>query len=44
MEVADMFRQEQMHLIAVLDEGSVVGVVREADIVRYILMTFLPGI
>ncbi len=41
-EVADMFRHEQVRLVAVLDKGRVVGVVKESDIVRYILSTMLP--
>ena len=41
-EVADMFRHENVRLVAVLDSGRVVGVVRESDIVRHILLTLLP--
>ena len=41
-EVADMFRQENVRIIAVLDGGRVVGVVHESDIVRHILLTLLP--
>ena len=41
-EVADIFRREQVRLVAVLDKGRVVGVVREGDIVRHILLTLLP--
>ena len=41
-EVADMFRREHVRLVAVLDGERVVGVVREADIVRHLLVTFLP--
>lgn len=41
-EVADIFRRERVRLVAVLDKGRVVGVVREADIVRHILVTLLP--
>ena len=40
-DVADLFREENVRQIAVLDEGRVVGVVRESDIVRYILVTML---
>ena len=40
-EIADMFRRENVSLIAVLDGGRVVGVVRESDIVRHILLTLL---
>jgi predicted transcriptional regulator len=42
-EVADMFRHESVRLIAVLDGGRVVGIVRESDIVRHILMTLLEN-
>ena len=42
-EVADLFRSENVRLVAVLDEGRVVGVVREPDIVRHILEAFLPA-
>ncbi|MDR3364840.1 MAG: CBS domain-containing protein [Clostridiales Family XIII bacterium] len=41
-EVADLFRHEHVRQIAVLDGGRVVGVVRESDIVRHILVTLLP--
>lgn len=41
-EVADIFRNENVDHIAVLDAGRVVGFVRESDIVRHILVTFLP--
>ena len=41
-EVADIFRHEQVRLVAVLDRGQVVGIVREADIVRHLLLSFLP--
>jgi|GEM_PF-6747464 len=41
-EVADMFRREQVRVISVLDNGRVVGVVHEVDIVRHILVMLLP--
>ena len=41
-EVADMFRRENVHLAAVLDGERIVGVVRQTDIVRHLLVTFLP--
>jgi len=41
-EVADIFRREQVHMVAVLDKGRVVGVVHEGDIVRHILRMLLP--
>jgi len=41
-EVAEMFRQGHLRLIAVLDDKKVVGVVNESDIVRHILLSFLP--
>jgi len=40
-EVADLFRREEVRVIAVLDGGRVVGVVHEVDIVRHILMMLL---
>jgi len=40
-DVADMFRQEHVNMVAVLDKGRVVGVVRESDIVRHILLLIL---
>ena len=40
-EVADLFRSENVQFVAVLDEGRVVGVVREGGIVRHVLAKFL---
>ena len=39
-EIADMFRQESLHIVAVLDGERIVGTVSESDIVRYVLITY----
>ena len=41
-EVADLLKKEHIRQVAVLDDGKVVGVVRERDIVRHILTMLLP--